>query len=355
MIFEKFFIDPKVELEGIFEDIVKEHNFLIATKEELEAKVRRKEVNPNKTLFITEFSGNFIKDCPCTPKHVSCLYKNINFAYGCPLSCSYCILQHYINYPTLTLFSNMEKIKDEVKEYKKGKKYLRMGTGELTDSLVWEVIYPFSQWFIDVFRKHEDIIFEFKTKFSYIKNFPKLKKNKNIMVSFSLNPKRLKVEEKYASETKSRIKAMGELEERGYIIGVHFDPIIIYDGYEKDYKELIKKLFFNISPNRIGWVSMGALRFFEPLRWIIRESHKDSLLLREELVLGLDKKYRYPFSKRLKAFKTVYSYLRKYGGEDFYIYLCMETSEMWEKVFGKSIDSYEINKNLFFSAYKTTQ
>ncbi len=352
---KKFFLNRKAEVSEPIDEILKRNKYSYTDIEELKRKVSNGELNPSKTLFITNFPGTFIKDCPCTPKYVSCLYKNINFAYGCPIGCTYCILQHYINYPTLTLFSNISKLKKEIKEYKKGKKFIRIGTGELTDSLVWEQLYPFSEWFIELFREHEDVIFEFKSKIALIQNFKKLKNNSNIMVSFSLNPKRLKKEERYASSIKERLKALGELEKKGYILGIHFDPIIIYNGYENDYKELIIEIFKHIRAKTIGWISLGALRFFEPLRWIIREKHKNSILLKRELIEGFDGKYRYPFLEREKAFKKVYYYLKKYGSDELPVYFCMESEEMWERVLKFPPVPEKINEYLWMSAKKAAE
>jgi len=331
-------------------NIIKNHNYETGNLDTVRKLLKEKKIRKDRTLFISTFPGNFIKDCPCTPGYVSCGYKNINFAYNCPLNCSYCILQEYLTYPTLTLFVNIEKLEDEIINYKKTHEYIRIGTGELTDSLIWEKIYPFSQWFISLFQKHEDIIFEFKTKTNYIENFPSLKSNKNIIVSFSINPPELKHEEKYSPSPKKRMEAMRELLNRGYAIGIHFDPIIYYDNWEEDYKKLIMQLFTYIKPSKIAWISLGSLRFTKELRWFIKENHRNSILLEGELIEGFDKKYRYPYFLRRELYSKVIKYLKKYGSENLPLYFCMENHDMWKEFFNIKPDTSEINKYLYTSA-----
>ncbi len=336
-------------------EILKGREYKISNLEEIRALLREKRIKRERTLFISTFPGNFIKDCPCTPGYVSCGYKNINFAYNCPLNCSYCILQEYLTYPVLTLFVNLDKLKDELIEYRKHHKHIRIGTGELTDSLIWEKLYPFSRWFISLFEDFEDIIFEFKTKTDYIENFPILKNNKNILVSFSINPPELKKEELHSPIPKKRMKAMKELSEIGYGIGIHFDPIIHYKSWKEDYEDLIKELFKHIPPKKIGWISLGSLRFTKELRWEIKKNHPQSELLKGELIEGFDKKYRYPYFLRVELYSQIIKYLKKYGSTDLPLYFCMESEEMWKELLDLEPTTHIINEYLYEKAKRSIE
>ena len=349
---DNLFVSKEALGYDLTKEIIKERDYRIATLAQIREKLNKNEIEKSKTLFISTFPGNFIKDCPCTPGYVSCGYKNINFAYNCPLNCSYCILQEYLTYPVLTLFVNIDKLEQEIKEYKKHNKHIRIGTGELTDSLIWEKLYPFSIWFIELFQKFEDIIFEFKTKTDFIGNFPELKDNQNIIVSFSLNPEQLKREELFSATPQKRIKAMKTLVERGYAIGIHFDPLIEHSGWKENYKFLIKRIFQAIPPQKIAWISLGSLRFTKNLRWEIKRNHKNSTLLKGELVEGFDKKYRYPFLLREKLYSEVIKLLKTFGSEDLPLYFCMESVEMWERLLPINPNTEDINKYLYNSAKK---
>ena len=94
---------------------------------------------------------------------------------GCPLECSYCILQNYINFPMLTLFVNLEKIPDEIDALQKRhpNRLLRIGTGELTDSLVLD---PLMQWNEQLIRfvSEKPVMLELKPRFQACLTFPHL-------------------------------------------------------------------------------------------------------------------------------------------------------------------------------------
>ena len=65
-------------------------------------------------LRYEENRGSFIKPCPGTPRYVCCGYRIINIAHGCTLGCTYCILDHYFDSDTPVLFSNVEKLYEEL-------------------------------------------------------------------------------------------------------------------------------------------------------------------------------------------------------------------------------------------------
>ena len=63
-----------------------------------------------KVLLLTSQRGEFIKPCPCTPGYIGCNYYIINLDLNCPLDCSYCILQHYLSNPLITVNVNLEDL-----------------------------------------------------------------------------------------------------------------------------------------------------------------------------------------------------------------------------------------------------
>jgi len=95
-----------------------------------------------RTLFLSENRGRFLKSCPGTREHLCCLYMVLHHAAGCPLDCSYCILQAYLNNPYIVCYVNIEDMMKELREVfgKTRGRILRLGTGEYTDSLALERI-----------------------------------------------------------------------------------------------------------------------------------------------------------------------------------------------------------------------
>lgn len=298
--------------------------------------------------------GNFIKHCPCSPEAISCGYFNLNLHTGCPYSCSYCILQAYLETKEPIFFTNIDDMENELVEFTKTMKYLRIGTGELSDSLAFDPETKYSNKILSIFEKFPEVIFEFKTKSTNIDSILKYKKVlKNIVVSWSLNPQEIiETEEHLSPDINSRLKAIAEVQSKGYKIGIHFDPIILIKNWKIYYKKLIVKISKTIAPSNIAWWSIGALRFPYSLRnYIFR--HKDSLLFSEELIKGYDGKYRYFKPLRIEAFKFIKQKIQSIISDKIPLYLCMEDIEMWEEIFPEiNCTENKINKYLYESVYK---
>ena len=294
------------------------------------------------TLFLTKFPGNFVKPCPGTGRgYLCCGYMVINQPVGCPLDCSYCILQDYLGRFPLTLYVNFNDLTsqlDRLTRVYEGK-ILRIGNGELTDSLALDYLGDFSSFFISYFRKKENLIFEFKTKTDEIREFLKLSPSPNIVISWSLNPRFIvEREEHFTASLKRRLKAAHLLQERGFMLGFHFDPIIFYPEWKADYEKLIDELFSYIDPSRIFWISLGALRLTSSLKQIIQHRFPTTKIVYQEMIRGLDGKLRYIKPLRIKLFRKVYQCIKDHAPSVF-CYLCMESSDVWEKVMGFSPQS----------------
>lgn len=281
-------------------------------------------------IFITEENYTFFKSCPCTKFHVGCGYYIMNLVFGCPLDCSYCYLQLYSNSPGVIIKSNVESYFKKFKRLynKRKKKIFRLGTGEFADSLAFDKYTQYSVKLINFF-KNRDVLFEFKTKTDNIDLLLGLQHNKKIVVSWSLNPDSIiEKEEKYTASLKNRLLAAEKCQEFGYRIAFHFDPIIYYESWEKDYKEVIKQLFSTINPP-LAWISLGTLRFNPKLKSIIEKRFPESNIVYGELLVGKDKKLRYPKFLRMQIYKNMIEWIREYDKE-VGIYLCMESADMWK-------------------------
>ena len=70
-----------------------------------------------KHLLITHFYGRRLKPCPGTSHHICCGYYVINAITNCPMDCSYCVLQGYLNNPFLTLYTNWDDLLQEIETF----------------------------------------------------------------------------------------------------------------------------------------------------------------------------------------------------------------------------------------------
>ena len=303
-----------------------------------------------RTLLITENKGSFLKKCPGTKKMICCNYYFLNFATNCPLDCSYCIIQEYLgNNPILKIFSNTEDMLSEAELIigANQNKHFRIGTGELTDSLALDNITGFSKIIVPFFAGKQNVILELKTKTDCIENLMDLDHGGKTVIAWSLNPQKIiNCEELYSASLERRIESAACCQGKGYKIAFHFDPIILYEGWETDYNEIVKKIFNAIDSKSILWISLGGLRFSPQLKPIISERFAQNNILYGELILSSDNKMRYFKPLRVDAFKKMVSYIKNYNA-DVPIYLCMEDQDIWEKVFGATPDRIKNLNNIF--------
>ncbi|HAX46826.1 MAG TPA: radical SAM protein, partial [Nitrospina sp.] len=241
------------------------------------------------------------------------------------------------NNPLLVAYVNVENLLEELDQVFTAhpNRIFRVGTGELTDSLALDTVIPYSQRLIPFFNQRENAVLELKTKSICVENLLNQDSPRNVIVSWSLNPQTIiDREEKGTPGLQQRLEAARQCANKGYKIGIHLDPIIIFPGWEKAYYELVDNIFKVLSPSQIEWVSLGSFRYRGPLKQIIKERHEDTLLFTGEHVASKDGKYRYLRPLRNQIYESLRDALKKYSA-NLNVYMCMETREIWEGVTGK--------------------
>ena len=308
-----------------------------------------------KILLITRFYGKRLKPCPGTSSHLCCGYYVINTVTNCPMDCSYCVLQGYLNNPFLTLYSNWDDLLHEIRTFLSGNSHslLRLGTGELSDSLALDTIFPLSQFLVPFFAEEKNAILELKTKSVEIGHLLRLEHRGKTVVSWSLNPSQMIEEEELrTAPLEARIDAAKRCEQKGYLLGFHFDPIICYEGWERGYQETILSLFKQIDPKRVVWISLGGFRYPPQLKAIVKERFPRSGIFLGELFPGRDDKFRYLKEIRVEMYRMLVRWLKE-ADPNLFIYLCMESKEVWDQVFQWSPrNSFHLNY-LFEQRIKT--
>jgi spore photoproduct lyase len=277
--------------------------------------------------------GRFIKPCPGTPRYVCCGYQVIQFAQGCSLDCTYCILDHYFDQHAPVLFTNQDKLLRELKEHLATQKNLvRLGTGEFTDSLCFDEFFQVHRDIIRVIEGAPNAVLEIKTKTTNIEPLLNLEHRDRVIISWSLNSDAIAAqEEKGAPDIESRLKAAQSAEAGGYKLAFHFDPIIHHEDWERGYGETIERLFSTVTETSIVYISMGTLRFVPAMREIMKQH--GAQYLEGDFIRGYDGKMRYFRPLRTNLYRRILSRLGRYVSVDR-VYLCMENSDVWKDVFG---------------------
>ena len=300
-------------------------------------------------LYLTRHQGTFLKSCPGICDHVTCCnYHIIDLGTNCPLECTYCVLQSYLNNPLMVIYTNIEELLEELEAALTARpgEIVRVGTGELTDSLALDSITGLSRRLVPFFASHPRAFLELKTKTTEIGQLQDLDPKGQTVISWSLNtPRIIAGEELKTSSLEERLGAARQCAEWGYQIGFHFDPIIDYPGWEADYRETIDKLYAATRPRKIAWISMGALRLPPGLRSVMQDRFPASMLPLGEFITGADGKGRYFRPRRIEMYRNMAAWIQEHRGDQT-IYLCMESPLVWSRALGKQPSSTEVSASL---------
>ncbi|MDR3012247.1 MAG: hypothetical protein LBU70_03445, partial [Chitinispirillales bacterium] len=293
-------------------------------------------INPERQQLKTAVrKGEFWKPCPGTSAHYLCCgYQIVTPMTGCGMYCQYCVLQVYFDEQHQTVFENFGDLENEIHHKMAGyqNRIIRVGTGEFSDSLHQEGRLGLSKKIAAIFDRYDNVLLEFKTKSVNISTLNQIKNPQKIVIGFSLNTERAVDQfEKRTAPIAERLKAALKCEEMGFSVAFHFDPIIWYDNWEKEYRQIVSMIYDHIKDtHKIAWCSMGGFRCMPSLKNKLRQDETHLPLFAGEMVLGIDGKLRYPRTIRVDLYRAMANQFKKYQ-PDAPLYLCMESREVWEE------------------------
>jgi spore photoproduct lyase len=288
------------------------------------------------TLYLTRNRGAFLKKCPGTSHYICCDYQILHIGSFCHMDCTYCVLQTYFHPPILQYFVNHEDLMAELDLVleKPAKKIRRIGTGEFTDSLIWESWTDVSPLLVQRFAAQKRAVLELKTKTTAIERLQNLNHKHKTIAAWSLNTNHIiQTQERATARLTARLKAAARCETWGYPLAFHFDPLVLYDGCEKDYIRVIERLYSQVSADNIVWISLGTLRFPPSIKTVIQKRFPDSKIIYEEFIKGMDGKMRYFKPLRIDLYRKVVECIHAHAPNAM-VYLCMEDDDVWQKSLG---------------------
>ncbi len=291
-----------------------------------------------RTLVLARHKGEFLKPCPGSGAEICCNYHVLNFASNCHIECTYCVLQAFLNNPSLVVFTNFRDLEAEVRDKLSAAPsgFFRIGTGETADSLALDDLTGYSIRLVSLFSSLPNAVLELKTKSDRIDNLEGLEHRGRTVVSWSVNSRRIcGAEELKAAGLEERIEAARRVQQWGYPVGFHFDPIVHYEGWEQEYRQAVKDIFTAVDPSRVAWVSLGALRFTPQLREIARRRFPKSRIPYGELVPAHHGKLRYFRPMRQEIYERMGEWMREFA-PGVLVYLCMESRIVWQEAMGEA-------------------
>lgn len=308
-----------------------------------------------KVLYLKDYKGKFLRFCPGTRFYNCCGYRIVHIGENCPLSCTYCILQAYFQDRIMKVWANQEDLFKELDMAFSSNRSIpyRVGTGEFTDSLVLEPLTGYSADLIEFLNNHENVRLELKSKIVDLSWMGRVKYPERILPAWSLNSEYVvKTQEGEVSTLAERLQAAKTCAEAGFRVCLHFDPIIRHPGWQDGYLRTVDMIFDYLRPTDIAYLSLGSFRHMPQLKQVIEANHPQAAYIYDEFITGMDNKMRLLRPLRLEQFKLIADRLKSHGLDE-QIYFCMESTENWTEVLGRTPkDVGGLNKHLMNMAFK---
>jgi spore photoproduct lyase len=304
------------------------------------------------TFKAVEKDGFGLGLCPVASEKTRCCnLLTLDAVESCGFDCSYCSIQSFYNQNTITFDSNFaQKLKNLNLE--KNKTY-HIGTGQSSDSLMWGNREGILDALFEFANDNPNVILEFKTKSDNISYFLENDVPKNILCTYSLNtPTIIENEEHLTASLQKRINSARKLADKGVKVGFHFHPIVEYENYITEYKDLYKKLLNTFKKNEVALVSFGTLTFIKAVVKQLRSREFTSKITQMPME-NASGKSSYPQTTKVEMFKSAYESFAPWqnGDDKVFFYLCMEEHQMWKKTFGFEYSTNNDFEQAMLSAY----
>ena len=209
--------------------------------------------------------------------------RNFYFSHmlNCPYDCRYCFLQGMFRSAAYVVFVDYEDVFEAVaatvRESESEDSWFFSGYD--CDSLAFEGVTGFVDAALPVFAAQERAWLELRTKSVRIEPLRRHEPFERCVVAFSLTPEATsRALEQGVPSVERRLRALVEVAERGWPIGLRFDPLIYVEGFESHYRGLFDAVFEQLDPAAVHSVSLGPFRLPTGFFRKIEKLHPDAPL-----------------------------------------------------------------------------
>ena len=183
---------------------------------------------------------------------------------NCMYDCRYCFLQGMFRSANHVVFVNYEdflaNIHSRLSEHRKSEE-VWFFSGYDCDSLAMEPMLGFADYFMDAAQSERNLWLELRTKSTQIRSLLARDPIPNVVIAFSFTPQQISSElEHRVPSVCKRVEAILKLQEKGWKVGLRFDPLVFVKDYRCQYRELFESLFLNLNHQLLHSVSIGVFR-----------------------------------------------------------------------------------------------
>ncbi len=169
---------------------------------------------------------------------------------GCSAMCLYCYLVCNFNKCSyLRLFVNREEMLDKlIRTARKSERELTFEIGSNSDLVLENTLSQNLEWTIERFGRTDRGYITFPTKFSSVGPLLGLGHNGRVIVRMSVNPEEIVRRVEYGTAPLGeRMRALNELCDAGYRVGLIIAPVVLFKGWEGMYARLVDELYEGLS------------------------------------------------------------------------------------------------------------
>ncbi len=271
--------------------------------------------------------------CPCPvdgEKTRCCKLTTLDVVTQCAFSCAYCSVQSFYCSGKIEIIGNLKQKLDELHV---DENIWHIGTGQASDSLLFDDRYGTITALASFAMKHPNMIIELKSKAKSdigIKKWPA-----NMVFTWSLNaPTIIEKEEHLAASLMDRLISARKCADSGNLVGFHIHPMVYFKGWEEEYAYVVEQITKNFSADEICMISSGTLVFTKQVLRTLREKGAPSRVLEMELSPAAGK-YSYPLEIRKRMYTTLFSYFPENYRKNVFTYLCLEDPSLWKDALGR--------------------
>lgn len=334
--FNKIFIENEIinwdKTREIINRFPTSEIFYIDKIEDIFQKTKKPYLQKRETLnlFLGVKKGKLVKTAPNAYGLSGEPHYYFVHAYNCIYECDYCYLQGYFHSPDIVLFLNHEEIGHEITaiaaEHLPHKTWFH--AGEYSDSLALSHISGEIPFYFALFKNLPHAYLELRTKSINIKELIKQTPLQNIITSFSLAPNERTIKNDIKTpKLLPRLKAIKELHEKNFPIGIHFDPVIYDQNLLTNYENLIEDLAAHVPLSAIRYFSIGVVRFTKDVFHQVKLNYPHSDLIHQEFIKRTDNKVSYNRPMRMWILQKIKEILVSKNVDPQKIYLCMEEED----------------------------
>ncbi|HVT15476.1 MAG TPA: DNA photolyase [Thermoanaerobaculia bacterium] len=209
--------------------------------------------------------------------------RNYYFSHmlNCPFDCRYCFLQGMFRSAHHVVFVNYDDFQREIAGLVAAPEDREAWffSGYDCDSLALEPLTRFAASFVPFFAALPRAWLELRTKSVQVRSLLAIAPPPNVVVAWSFTPQEVQgVLERLTPPVERRLRAMARLAERGWRLGLRFDPLIYSEGWREQYGRLYEQVFRRLGVESLHSVSLGPFRLPEDYFHTLEKLYPDEPL-----------------------------------------------------------------------------